>query len=1022
MIGQTFSHYRITKRLGKGGMGEVYAGEDIELGRRVALKFPTADENEASFYARFRREARAISALSHPHIATVYDYGETPSGQPFIVMELVQGCSLGDLLRDGKLSLSRKLEIIEQTAEALAEAHRHGVVHRDIKPSNLMINERGAVKVLDFGLAKHFGRPAHKAANREADMEAATLLASSTQQGVMVGTPLYFSPEQARGLPADPRSDLFALGIVLYESIAGRHPFAGANLIETISQILFVDPEPPSNANNPIPLELDQIALRLLSKQLETRYQNADELIADLRAVQNTLTEDGHVEGNSNGTGECKTITKGGRPNASTDSHGVEISARPVTNEDKQRRKRIFATVISGVVALCLLAGVWIFAPWSQAEIYRPPPEAFHWYETGVKALRDGAPLNASRAFERALGIDNRFALASARIAEALNELDYTDRAKNELLRIQSLDEQARLATPDRLYLEAITATVRRDFARAIATYRQLVSLEPNSPAVHFDLGRAYERADKLNESLASYIRATELDARYAAAFMRAGILYGRRQDLAAAANAFDSAESLYRDLGNAEGRAETIYQRGVFFSNLERVAEARAQFQSALELARANGNDYQQIRALFQLSYVLTTEGNPQQAEIHATEAINQARRLGMENLAASGLIHLGNVFFARESTPEAEEYFRQSLETARRIGARSIEARAQLSLGSLHIQRGNIDEGAREVEQALIYYQQGGYGAQTAQALFLLGRVHKNRGDYAEAFRLFTQQLQIAEQIGDKSKAAFAHGEMGSVHSLQENYPEALRRFEESSRLHAETGARLYLGYSLRERGDMLWRIGRYSEAHTAFGQASAIAENSDASRALLASIRLQKAYLAYSQNQFRQAIEFGGQAMTMVDERTDSLTARAKIVIGLAQAFSGDTFAGRETCAEAVAAASRSGNSYLLARTRLALAEVLLESDDARGARDLAAQAYESFASANQRDSEWQAHLVFARACQNMGDRGAAEVNLTRARTILVQLQQQWGAEVFNAYLARPDIQLRHRQLGGILPAVQ
>ena len=154
MIGQVVSHYRILDRLAKGGMGEVYLAEDTSLGRRVAIKFPMLESNERDYRARFLREARAVSELSNPHIATVYDYGETSEGRPFLVMELIRGHTLSRMMRKGQMTVERVLEIIEAVALALQEAHARGIVHRDIKPTNIMINDRGQVKVLDFGLAK----------------------------------------------------------------------------------------------------------------------------------------------------------------------------------------------------------------------------------------------------------------------------------------------------------------------------------------------------------------------------------------------------------------------------------------------------------------------------------------------------------------------------------------------------------------------------------------------------------------------------------------------------------------------------------------------------------------------------------------------------------------------------------------------------------------------------------------------------------------------------------------------------
>ncbi|HEY3579223.1 MAG TPA: serine/threonine-protein kinase, partial [Pyrinomonadaceae bacterium] len=183
MIGQTVSHYRILEKLGEGGMGVVYLAEDQHLARRVAIKFLTSTDHH--YRARFIREARAVSALTHQNIAIVHDYGETTSGQPFLVMEFVKGKSLSELLEEG-LTLRRSVEIVSSIAEALAEAHHHGIVHRDIKPSNILVNERGQVKVLDFGLVKHLFDPP----SSEVDLDAQTIYSTQTRSDVIVGTPL----------------------------------------------------------------------------------------------------------------------------------------------------------------------------------------------------------------------------------------------------------------------------------------------------------------------------------------------------------------------------------------------------------------------------------------------------------------------------------------------------------------------------------------------------------------------------------------------------------------------------------------------------------------------------------------------------------------------------------------------------------------------------------------------------------------------------------------------------------------
>jgi serine/threonine-protein kinase len=282
MIGRTISHYRILSKLGEGGMGVVYVGEDVALGRRVAVKTMTVLADKQHYRMRFLREARSVSALNHPHIAAVYDYGETPEGLPFIVMELVEGKTLDQLMQEGTLTLARAVEIIEKVAEALAEAHHFGIIHRDIKPSNIAVGARGEVKVLDFGLAKQLNDYLPDADTPEAQ----ALVATQTREGVVVGTPLYLSPEQALGIQVDARSDIFSLGSLFYECVAGHPAFPGVSAIDICAKVIRDDPVPPSHSNPLVSVELDRIILKALAKRPEARYQSAEELLSDLSATR----------------------------------------------------------------------------------------------------------------------------------------------------------------------------------------------------------------------------------------------------------------------------------------------------------------------------------------------------------------------------------------------------------------------------------------------------------------------------------------------------------------------------------------------------------------------------------------------------------------------------------------------------------------------------------------------------------------------------------------------------------------
>lgn len=273
--GRRLGHYEIVSPLGAGGMGEVWRARDVRLKRDVALKLlPEELSLDAARLARFEQEAQAASALNHPAIVSVYDVGNA-DGSAYIAMELVEGSTLRELLADGAMPLKRVTPIAVEIASGLAAAHDAGIVHRDVKPENLMITRDGRVKILDFGLAKLVPSPT-------ADLSGMPTAAGATEPGTLLGTVSYMSPEQARGLPLDHRSDLFSLGAVLYEMVSGRRPFPGATTADTFSAILREEPPdlPPS-----MPPAFDRIIRRCLEKEPQRRFQSARDLAFSLEAL-----------------------------------------------------------------------------------------------------------------------------------------------------------------------------------------------------------------------------------------------------------------------------------------------------------------------------------------------------------------------------------------------------------------------------------------------------------------------------------------------------------------------------------------------------------------------------------------------------------------------------------------------------------------------------------------------------------------------------------------------------------------
>jgi serine/threonine protein kinase/Tol biopolymer transport system component len=424
-VPQQIGPWRIVKAIGKGGMGEVYLAEDVRLGRRVAVKLLSdAIAARSDALDRFRQEARTASALNHPNIVTIHEIGED-QGRHYIVTEYVEGQTVRKLLAGGALPFERCLDIATQTASALAAAHAAGIIHRDIKPENLMVRPDGFVKVLDFGLAKLL------TAHRPDITKGLDSPPTITNAGMILGTPGYMSPEQARGQTADARSDLFSLGAVLHTILTGTAPFTRATTIETLAALLERDP-PPLSGSPGVPEEMAPIVGRLLAKNAAQRYQSAAELLADLRQVRRAYESSHSAEPVASQTGNTPLPAP----------QITQAVGSPATLPPTRARSTRWLLIAIAACVLVLAGGVW---RWT-----RPAPSI--WFQS---SRLTGIPGNGMSRTQ-VLSPDGRYIAYETLLPNGTRSLSVRLLAENSVIELASpapVAYDALAFSPDGSYL-----------------------------------------------------------------------------------------------------------------------------------------------------------------------------------------------------------------------------------------------------------------------------------------------------------------------------------------------------------------------------------------------------------------------------------------------------------------------------------------------------------------------------------------------------------------------------------------
>jgi serine/threonine protein kinase/tetratricopeptide (TPR) repeat protein len=673
MLGETIGHYRLTERLGAGAMGEVYLAEDTRLHRPVALKMLPVDASEdQAAAARLVREARVASALTHPNIAVIYEIGEVEREgrrHGFIAMEYVPGRTLAQIASERRLEVGEILGIARQVADALAEAHERGVEHRDIKPGNVMMTDRGFVKVLDFGLAKY----APSGSEETATWSGTHRLLEPP--GAVMGTLAYMSPEQARGGIVDERSDVFSLGVVLYELLEGRRPFTGSNAVELLEAILRESPPPLVGHEGPLARELGQVVLRMLEKERERRHPDMGAVRRDLESLL---------------LGRAPAVSS-----SASDAPSIAVmSFINITrgNEDDWLGTGIAETVTSGLASVPELT---VVSRGRVVEVLRKlggtegnedvlAPRLGR--ELGVRLIVSGGYqrlLDQVRVTARVTDLNSGTVVQTLKLDGSMTGIfDLQDRILGELSAGLRLHLPASAARNRDLY-ETHSVEAYEAFAkglinlraespdaldRAVVYFERSVALDPDYASAHAQRGLAYElKADYLSmpelyeRALASLDRALVLRPGFVQAHRsRASVLLALGREEAAVT-------AVERALALDPGAASAYQTLGrIHFIGFGDFARAAEYYEKALALNPQAG------WSALQLAHCLALLGDSTRAEAAAWRAVVLQEEFlsGREGqLIVGAYVRLGQAFALQGRYDEALHQFGRELEFLQRV-----------------------------------------------------------------------------------------------------------------------------------------------------------------------------------------------------------------------------------------------------------------------------------------------------------------------------------------------------------------
>ena len=750
MVGTTIQHYRIGERLGSGGMGEVYRGEDTRLGRPVALKFlPPSLKSDPESRARLLNEARAASMLRSPNIAVTYDIGEE-GGADFIVMEYVEGELLSALAARGPLPVRDVVEIGMQVADALDEAHARGIIHRDIKSANLMRTERGLVKVLDFGLAKFVSN----------NLSSEVTQTQMTMAGMVVGTVSYMAPEQAIGRPVDHRVDLFSLGVVLFELLTGRLPFDGSTPTEIIDRILHATPPPPSRYTTGVPQALDAIVARALEKDPAFRYQHAENISHDLRQVADEMDATG-----PRSTGR---VTAAAVPGPV----GNSVAVMTFSNITREPADDWIGTGIAETVSSDLknIHGLTIIG---RARIY----DALRNLSTDAH-LKDSLAIDIGRRLGATWVVVGGYQRISALVRITANFVEVTTGEVRRTVKVDGRIDDI-FALQDKIVFELSQGlnVVLKGTEIADIEKQETLSVAAYESYARGMMNLRQATRDSIDRAIAAFEDATRHDPEYARAWAALGGAYGLKGEFLSIPDMVSQAMDLERRAVALDpDLADAHMWLGSSLLGLGRIDEAVAEIREALRLDPGNGQAHQALARAFWVG-----KGDFKSAIPLFDRAIALNPEAGYSYLQLSLLLAWeGQLDRAQEISQRAVELQEQYI--SGNLGLQIVGAHARL--GYIHYLKGEYDEALREYERELAFIGAGDHALRDRTLLELnvkLGAVYLRQGRPEDAERHFKRALKSFDsRVANGADDPFTRYYVACLYALRGDRDRALDSLE--------------------------------------------------------------------------------------------------------------------------------------------------------------------------------------------------------------------------------------------------